>query len=296
MDVNRRSSYMTTFFLKMIALICMVIDHIGYFIPDMPVQMRWIGRLAAPVFIFCLCEGVDHTRSPQKYLLRLYISSVVLAVIQLIVKSNVNIFRTLFSIVTILLILKYRKTDRRKADTYLMYYLLWQVLTVCIISYIYLKYDQTYITRGLIPAVIGSVAFTEGGIPFILLGVILYLTKENKKKMAIAYVIFCAAYAILNLTPLTTYLYRMISESMFGTKRMMMGIMMAFRVAAPSFAPGRSSASWLYDRYQWMMIFALPLMLKYNGKKGRSEKWFFYVFYPVHIILLWLIQNYLVIS
>lgn len=36
-----------------------------------------------------------------------------------------------------------------------------------------------------------------------------------------------------------------------------------------------------------MMIAALPLMLTYNGKKGQGYKWLFYVFYPVHIFLLY---------
>lgn len=45
--------------------------------------------------------------------------------------------------------------------------------------------------------------------------------------------------------------------------------------------------------YQWMMVFSLPFMLMYNGKRGRSLKYFFYVFYPVHIWALYIIGNYL---
>ncbi|HIX64425.1 MAG TPA: hypothetical protein H9852_08375, partial [Candidatus Mediterraneibacter colneyensis] len=43
--------------------------------------------------------------------------------------------------------------------------------------------------------------------------------------------------------------------------------------------------------FQWMMIGALPLMLLYNNKRGRNTKWFFYFFYPIHIILLALLSN-----
>ncbi|MGE1166273.1 TraX family protein [Peribacillus simplex] len=44
-----------------------------------------------------------------------------------------------------------------------------------------------------------------------------------------------------------------------------------------------------FSDYQWMMISALPLLVLYNGKKGTGLKYFFYFFYPIHIIILFLI-------
>ncbi len=44
-----------------------------------------------------------------------------------------------------------------------------------------------------------------------------------------------------------------------------------------------------YFRDNWIEIFAiigLLLTLLYNGKRGRSGKWFFYIFYPVHLLIL----------
>ncbi|UOQ50507.1 TraX family protein [Gracilibacillus caseinilyticus] len=37
------------------------------------------------------------------------------------------------------------------------------------------------------------------------------------------------------------------------------------------------------------MVFALPLILLYNGNRGAGLKYFFYIFYPLHSILLYLI-------
>jgi len=54
---------------------------------------------------------------------------------------------------------------------------------------------------------------------------------------------------------------------------------------------GIKDNSLMYDTYYWCMIFALPFMMLYNGKKGKGYKYFFYLFYPLHIIALFLISN-----
>lgn len=62
---------MTGFQLKLLAMLAMTADHIGaVFFPEIPL-LRWIGRLAMPVLCFFIGEGLCHTRSPRRYLLRL---------------------------------------------------------------------------------------------------------------------------------------------------------------------------------------------------------------------------------
>lgn len=63
--------------LKLIAMVSMLVDHVGaVFFPE-AVWMRAIGRLAMPIFSFCIAEGYIHTRDRKKYLLRMGIFALV---------------------------------------------------------------------------------------------------------------------------------------------------------------------------------------------------------------------------
>lgn len=44
---------------------------------------------------------------------------------------------------------------------------------------------------------------------------------------------------------------------------------------------------------QAYMLLSLPFLYLYNGKKGKSFKYWFYVFYPLHMLILAIIQIYL---
>lgn len=44
---------------------------------------------------------------------------------------------------------------------------------------------------------------------------------------------------------------------------------------------------------QWIMIFSIIPILLYNGQKGKEMKYFFYIFYPAHIALLYLLSAFL---
>jgi len=63
---------MTTFQIRLIAIIAMAIDHVGlFFFPDLLV-FRVIGRLSFPLFSWLLANGIYHTHNSTLYLKRLF--------------------------------------------------------------------------------------------------------------------------------------------------------------------------------------------------------------------------------
>ena len=74
---------LTNFQLKIIALAAMTVDHIASFLflhinDSLYYIMRSIGRVAAPVFLFLVAEGLRHTGDRKKYILRFYIAGAIL--------------------------------------------------------------------------------------------------------------------------------------------------------------------------------------------------------------------------
>ena len=129
--------------------------------------------------LFGVVNGVKYTSSKRMYILRLYLASIVMAVIQMSTQIELNFFRTLFIVACICEILEIRKNQKAVSwIKVLSLYIAYQVI-VCIVcgylSSISNMYTET-ICFYLIPALLGSVFTTEGGLIFVVLGIIMYLS------------------------------------------------------------------------------------------------------------------------
>lgn len=260
---------MNVFAIKIFALITMLIDHLGYFFPDyFPIYTRWIGRLAAPLFIFCMVQGIQYTHSRKSYLARLYISSIIMAIGNFILNMMFNttkvplynnIFTTIFLIGLIITIFEL-EVSKRKKILLLFTFVLVQITTL-LIGYNVLghlaftsinSYFSTMFTFG---SIIPSVFYTEGEIVFVLLGLLMYLCRKNKMRFSIMFI----------------------------------AVSLCFMMK--SFINNGGIKDLFFVNYQWMMVCSLPIVWMYNGEKGKGLKYMFYIFYPVHIWGLFLIAN-----
>ena len=62
---------MTSFVLKIIAMITMFCDHLGDAIYRSISPFNYIGRIAFPIFAFQISEGFLHTKNLKRYFIRL---------------------------------------------------------------------------------------------------------------------------------------------------------------------------------------------------------------------------------
>lgn len=63
--------------IKLLACVFMFIDHAGKMLFPLVPEMRMIGRLAFPMFAYCIAVGAVYTRDPMKYLSRLVLLALI---------------------------------------------------------------------------------------------------------------------------------------------------------------------------------------------------------------------------
>lgn len=256
--------------LKGLALVLMLLDHIAYFFDYtglIPVWFHMAGRLAAPLFLFCTVEGFVHTHNRKRYYLRILLISALMGGLEfamlyagVLVRPDgffplnaiMMAFAVLIPVWQGIDWLREKKFGRGIAVIGAV--VLWPLaagmfLRVPVLGTVLAGLGMTVLPMW--PMV------TDGGLPFLLGGVLLYLFRPDRKRQAVIFAVF-------------TFLYEF--------------CLVAFAAVVQGGAPFTSMFT---DYYEWMGIFAVFFMLCYNGKRGTGHKNFFYLFYPAHVYLLY---------
>lgn len=96
---------MSSFFLKVFALIFMIIDHVGYLIFPDKIIFRIIGRLAMPLFAYQMAVGFSHTRNKKKHILKLLLFAIICQVPYNLLAGPNTVPNIIFTFVIALLII-----------------------------------------------------------------------------------------------------------------------------------------------------------------------------------------------
>lgn len=256
--------------LKEIALALMVLDHIHYFFGFTGAVPEWfsmLGRVSAPLFLFCTAEGFAHTHDRKIYLLRLWAMGAGMGAVQFLIGIGLGrradgfypmngILRDLTVACLLWQGLDWARQRRfgRAAALIGGVGVLWPVVSMALTALLPPagQLPLYFLSWTVLPSWTFS---TDGGVAFILGGVLLYALREHRKAQALvwaAWVLFADLGSVVWLL-----------ESGWGLGRL------------------------LLTCYQWMEVFAAPLMLLYNGQRGAGHKKLFYWFYPAHVYVLY---------
>lgn len=209
--------------LKWIAVLTMVIDHVGAILFPDQIWMRVIGRVAFPIYAYCLAEGFRYTSDYRRYLGRL----------------------ALFAILS------------------------------------EIPFDLAF--YGV------PFSFAHQNVFFTLtLGLILLWVLERCREQ----LLLCAgAFAVLCFLAQALHMD-------YGAGGLLM--VFAFYLAQQGTSPWIAWGIFVFINLfgyaggvQWAAILALLPIGLYSGKAGKRKQRFFYWIYPLHLLLLWIIEKYI---
>lgn len=211
--------------LKIIAMVTMVLDHVGVALFPNIAWLRILGRLSFPIYAFMIAEGCRHTRSIPRYFGAMAILAAICQAVYFVVMDSLYMCILVTFSLSIGLIWLLKKAEETQKKHWYPAILagLCGALFFCEFLPELLPQTDFYVDYGFVGVVIP---------------VVIYLAKTRQAQMIAA---------ILCLTVL-------------------------------------SAAS---DATQWWCLLAVPLLLLYNGERGKWKlKWFFYLFYPVHLVAI----------
>lgn len=248
--------------LKLLAIVAMVIDHIAWaFVPlssPLGQVMHIIGRLTGPMMAYFLAEGYLHTRNVKRYAARL-------GIFALLSWGPFCYFETGLSPVSL--------SVGHTAGSYWHFYLS--------------VFDRTLIIRPLF-----------GMLYTLFLGLLaLWLWDKGRcpvwcRLLGVAALCFLSRWGDWKLLgvlyPLCFFLFR------DSPKAKWTGFCL---LTAAIQLPNVLSIPPVYWFFQIGVLLVPPLLqFCYNGEPGSrhpAQKWFFYIFYPAHLLLLGLLRAFI---
>ena len=266
--------------LKLLALALMLLDHIHYFFAftgAVPLWFTQLGRLSAPLFLFCTVEGFAHTRNRRRYFGRIWAIAAGMGLVQFCMQYA-GLWRRPDGFVPengiflnfVVLLLLWQGVDWLRQQRFahglaalLLPLVGWPAAFTALFITLGAAFPAAspwlqalFLLAGytVLPC---WMLFTDGGIYYILLGLVLYLLRGRRGAQAAAFV------ALELLFDLAWPVYGLVQAGLFTPSVLFTSL------------------------FQWMAVFAVVPMLLYNGRRGRGCKALFYAFYPAHIYLLY---------
>ena len=214
--------------LKLVAMVTMLLDHIGVYLFPRVTWLRIVGRISLPIFAYMIAEGCFYTRHRFRYLMQI-------AVLGL--GCQLVFFFAMGSLYQGILV------------TFSL-----SILVIYSIDYFFKK--KNVLSCVLALAVVGIAVFLTIFAPSVW----------TSTDFFIDYGLGGVVLPILIYYALTKW----------------------WKIGAT--AVGLALLSVKLTNIQWWAFMAIPFLALYNGERGKLKmKYFFYVFYPLHLVALYFI-------
>ena len=297
--------------LKLIALITMVIDHVGASVIDrlMDQDIAWkgtydlcrsIGRIAFPIYCFLLVEGFLQTRSVARYARNLFLFALISeipfnlalygkwfqvdpsnGILHLFEGTHQNVFFTLLLGLLMLAAIRllWSKEGWKIGFRFLFYpaaFLTGAFLVYLVSSSEFgklLSLTKYSVKFYLIAVIAGSVAVVIAGIAGIR------ATWDQKISLALSALVVMAFFAVA--------MYFVVDYNGWG----ILVILAMYALRGQRTAAFSTGCILLISMkaFEWSAMFGTPFVALYNGKRGLNVKYFFYLIYPLHFVILYLV-------
>jgi hypothetical protein len=241
--------FITTSMLKIIAILLMLIDHLGASLFPKVTILRLVGRLSFPIFAYLIAIGYSKTKSFSKYLKRLLIFAMISQIpFSLAFSKGINI-KNLSDFLGFLV---------GGTNPHLNIFFTLALGLLAIRVYDKEKFELARIIDIMCLGITAQVFHTDYSIYGVAMILAFYVFRDNKIKTVISQAI---VYILFDSYQILFYIYKF---------------------------PGITlDISWFS---QSLSILALIFIFMYNNEKGKDIKYFFYAFYPVHLLVIGLIK------
>jgi TraX protein. len=295
--------------LKLVAIFTMLIDHIAASILENLLRcggpssyanggllytvysiMRSIGRLAFPIFCFLLVEGFLHTRNKSKYAIRLGIFALISEIPfdlafegKMFSWGHQNVFFTLLIGLIVMAGFELVRVSKDKKWLYVLAVAgavltggIFVYLTTFFTPYITGSYDRNII-KGFVALIIWAIVAI-----FMLLVYAMTIRKKSPKEANVTFSYYAVLFAGMLLA-------KLLHTDYGGFGVLTIAIMYILRNNKMNSIVGGCVTLTIMSYGEFPSFLDLLLIRHYNGQRGLNLKYVFYLFYPVHLFLLYLI-------
>ena len=293
------------FVLKIVALATMTLDHIGLYLLmysgvyytgvahfenwmfTLGFIFRIIGRIAYPLYIFMIIQGVKHTRNFWLYFLRLSIIGITILVAQIVISiafMDIADFSSPFIDLMVIALIVYLLKKKNKLS----------FLSLLTIGLLIFTFVIQVIERwnGIEILWFPAVARPSYSLITLLLGLgfyfaydIAYVTMFKKDQRKV--------YPLEEVEKLEPF------QSVVNIVSVAMVCLASFVLFAIAYIDVNSTHPFMvyangleFSNIQTYMIIASIFIFFYNGKRGYNHPWFKYfnyLYFPLHIIIIFVI-------